>query len=247
MQRIGIIGGSGFGEAFPGDTRVVETPWGQASVQTSRLKNGPGIVFVARHGAGHALPPHSINHRANIAALRDLGVGGVLATAAVGSLRADIAPSDFVIPDDLIDWTRGDVVTWSAPGQVQHTDMGAPYDAHLREALLRAAPGAGGGTIHPRGTYVCVSGPRYETRAEIKMLAQWGGDIVGMTGAPEAILCREIGLPYAGVAIITNYGCGLVTGETLSHADVEQQMAQSRDALTRWLERTARALAGSAL
>jgi 5'-methylthioadenosine phosphorylase len=244
MRRIGIIGGSGFGEAFAeGGAETVSTEWGQASVRRTRLGDNQEIVFVARHGAGHRLPPHLINHRANIAALQSAGVIGVLATAAVGSLQADKKPGDYVVLNDFIDLTKGEVVTWSGAGRVQHTDMGQPYDAHLRTALLTAADAAPlAGTLHPRGTYICLSGPRYETRAEVRLLASWGGDVVGMTSAPEAILCRELGLPYAGVAIVTNYGCGLLNDAILSHAEVEAQMTQSRLGLLQWLTHTSRTL-----
>ncbi len=244
MRRIGIIGGSGFGEAFAANAaETVSTEWGQASLTRTRLSSDQEIVFVARHGAGHRLPPHLINHRANIAALHGAGVLGALATAAVGSLQAGKKPGDYVVLDDFIDLTKGDVVTWSGVGRVQHTDMGQPYDAHLRDALLTAAGQVAlGGTVHAHGTYACLSGPRYETRAEVRLLASWGGDVVGMTSAPEAILCRELGLPYAGVAIVTNYGCGLLDDAVLSHAEVEAQMTQSRQGLLQWLTHTARTL-----
>ncbi len=245
MRRIGIIGGSGFGDAFAsGTSHVVDTEWGQAAVTRTVIGPDQEIVFVARHGAGHRLPPHLINHRANIAALHGAGVRGVLATAAVGSLQADKKPGDYVVLDDFIDLTKGDVVTWSGVGRVQHTDMGQPYDLFLREALLSSASAQAplGGTVHPRGTYICLSGPRYETRAEVRLLASWGGDVVGMTSAPEAILCREMGLAYAGVAIVTNYGCGLLGDVVLAHSEVEAQMAQTRPRLLQWLIHTSHTL-----
>lgn len=244
MRRIGIIGGSGFGDAFAsGTAETVSTAWGDVVLTRSPLGDAAEIVFVARHGAGHRLPPHLINHRATIAALHQAGVLGVLATAAVGSLHPEKKPSDFVVLDDFIDLTKGDVVTWSAEGRVQHTDMAQPFDTTLREALLASAGDTPpGGTVHAQGTYVCLSGPRYETRAEVRLLASWGGDVVGMTAAPEAILCRELALPYANIAIVTNYGCGLLGDAALSHADVEAQMAGSRRGLLHWLTRTAESL-----
>lgn len=244
MRRIGIIGGSGFGDAFAaGAAETVVTDWGPASMTRSRVGENGEIVFVARHGAGHHLPPHLINHRANIAALHNAGVQGVLATAAVGSLQAEKKPGDYVVLDDFIDLTKGDVVTWSGQGRVQHTDMGTPYDPGLRAALLNVAGDVPlGGAVHARGTYVCLSGPRYETRAEVRLLASWGGDVVGMTSTPEAILCRELGLPYAGIAIVTNYGCGLLDDATLSHAEVEAQMTDSRQGLLQWLKHVSQTL-----
>jgi 5'-methylthioadenosine phosphorylase len=233
-----VIGGSGFGSAFAnGEPESIETPFGAASILRAATSAGEEFFFLARHGAGHTLPPHRINHRANIAALASLRVTAIYATAAVGSLRLALAPGHFVIFDDFIDMTKGEVMTFfSAPGQVRHTDMGEPYSQDLRRRLLTTAAGVGA-TVHSKGTYVCVSGPRYETPAEIKMMGGWGGDVVGMTSAPEAILAREAGIPYAGVGIITNYGTGLVAGRTLSHTEVEAQMATSREALRAWLMR----------
>jgi len=235
MKRIAIIGGTGFGQSLvAGTPETLHTPYGTASVTRAPLSPDLELIFLARHGAGHSLPPHRINHRANIAALRDLDVAGVFATAAAGSLRLEIAPGDCVILDDFLDLTKGEVMTFfDQPGQVRHTDFTQPYDPVLRHALAETQPSEL--TVHPRGTYLCLSGPRYETPAEVKLFATWGADVVGMTGAPEAILCREARLRYAGVALATNYGTGLITGATLSHAEVEAEMAARRDALAAWL------------
>ncbi|MGO8670531.1 MAG: MTAP family purine nucleoside phosphorylase [Capsulimonadaceae bacterium] len=225
--RIAIIGGSGFGKAFlDGEPDTVETKYGAASITRTQYP-GCDVFFLARHGTGHSIPPSAINHRANIAALRDLGVDGIYATAAVGSLRTDMAPGQFVIVDDFVDLTRGEPVTfYDQPGDVRHFDMSEPYNQHQRGVLSNCAQAADGGhaMVHPAGTYVCLSGPRYETAAEVRLFALWGCDIVGMTSAPEAILCREAGIPYAAIAVITNHACGLVTGTPLSHEDVEEQM-----------------------
>ena len=156
------------------------------------------LLFLARHGAGHVLPPHRINHRANVAALRDLGVDAVFATTAVGSLRTEIEPGDFVVLDDFIDLTKGEATTfYSEPGQVRHTDFSAPYDPGLRETLLQTAGEEIAPRVHPSGTYLCTSGPRYETPAEVRLFGQWA-DVVGMTGhsrgdplpRSRAALCR---------------------------------------------------------
>lgn len=240
--RIAIIGGTGFGQALvAGTPETVPTPYGDAALTRATLGEGRELLFLARHGAGHVLPPHQINHRANIAALRELGADAVFATAAVGSLRVEIAPGDCVVLDDFLDCTKGEVVTFfDAPGSVRHTDFVHPYDPTLRETLLQTADPSL--TVHPRGTYLCVSGPRYETPAEVRLFAQWGADVVGMTSAPEAVLCREAGLRYAGVALATNYGTGLLSNTPLSHTDVEAQMAERRAALAAWLLRAARAV-----
>lgn len=241
-MRVAIIGGTGFGQALvSGMPETVETPYGAASLTRANLGSGRELLFLARHGAGHTLPPHRINHRANIAALRALGVEAVFATAAVGSLQAEIVPGDCVVLDDFLDCTKGEVVTFfDPPGPVRHVDFSQPYDPALRALLLETANSDL--PVHPRGTYLCVSGPRYETPAEVRLFASWGADVVGMTGAPEAILCREAGLRYAGIALATNYGTGLLTDAPLSHADVEAQMTTRREALSAWLLRAARAV-----
>ena len=244
MLTVAIIGGTGFGTALvAGTAEVIETEYGPASVTRAALDDGLGLLFLARHGAGHSLPPHRINHQANIAALRDLGADAVFATTAVGSLRSEIAPGDFVVLDDFLDFTKGEPVTfYGEPGGVRHTDFVHPYDPSLREILLQTAGTEIAARVHPTGTYLCTSGPRYETPAEVRLFGQWGASVVGMTGAPEAILCREAGLRYAGVALATNYGTGLLTKSPLSHAEVEAEMAASRDALAAWLLRAARAV-----
>lgn len=242
MRTVAIIGGTGFGNALiAGTSEAVETEYGQASLTRAALGDDLTLLFLARHGIGHSLPPHKINHKANITALRDLGVDAVFATTAVGSLSAEISPGDFVILDDFLDFTKGEVMTlFDEPGQVTHTDFVAPYDPLLRDALLQTVDPQIASCIHSHGTYLCTSGPRYETPAEVRVFGQWGASVVGMTGAPEAILCREAGLRYAGVALVTNYGTGLVTQTPLSHAEVEAEMAKSRDALAAWLLRAVR-------
>jgi 5'-methylthioadenosine phosphorylase len=144
-----------------------------------------------------------------------------------------MAPGEVVILDDFVDMTKAGVVTFlDKVGDVRHTDFSAAYDTTLRGRLLVATGSCplpeGDAVIHPAGTYLCLSGPRYETPAEVKLFAAWGCDVVGMTGAPEAILCREAGLPYASIAVITNWACGLVDAGPLSHEEVEAQMARNR-------------------
>ncbi|MGI4791842.1 MAG: MTAP family purine nucleoside phosphorylase [Janthinobacterium lividum] len=242
-KKVAVIGGTGFGAALvAGAPQAIETENGPASLTRAQLADGLELLFLARHGAGHSLPPHKINHKANIAALRDLRVDAVFATTAVGSLRPEIAPGDFVILDDFLDFSKGDVVTfYEEPGQVKHTDFVHPYDPGLRETLLQTMPPELTSRIHSHGTYLCTSGPRYETPAEVRLFGQWA-HVVGMTGAPEAILCREAGLRYAGIALATNYGTGLMTAAPLSHAEVEAEMAVRRDDLAAWLLRAVQAV-----
>lgn len=224
---IAIIGGTGL-EQFPLDNEpealLVTTGWGEASARVGRL-DGKRVVFLARHGAGHKLPPHRINYRANIAALAKLNVRAVLATTAVGGLKRDLKPGTFVLLSDFIDFTpnRTGKTFFDAPAQVIHTDFSVPYSSPLRAAVLAAASELGQ-PIRPTGTYLCADGPRYETPAEVRLFATWGGDVVGMTGVPEATLAREAGLHYAGVSLVTNPGAGL-TPAPLTHANVEETMA----------------------
>jgi 5'-methylthioadenosine phosphorylase len=226
---IAIIGGTGVGK-FPLDEEpkylTVETPWGVAAAQTGTLRGKP-LVFLARHGAGHKVPPHRINYRANIAALVKLGVRGVLATTAVGSLNVNLQAGSLVLLDDFIDFTLARQNKTFFDGEngspVVHTDFTHPYSPELRAALLTAAE-ATGTLLQPKGTYLCGDGPRYETPAEVRLFAGWGADVVGMTGVPEATLAREAGLHYAGVSLVTNLGCGL-SPTPLTHTEVEEAMA----------------------
>ena len=235
-KRIAVIGGSGFGSGFiTGEPETINTEYGDAAVVKGTL-NDVEVVFLARHGAGHKIPPHAINHRANVAALRDLGIQRVFSTVAVGSLRTNMAPGEFVVIDDFVDFTKGGITTFfDKAGDVRHTDFSQPYDTNLRGLLISTsemiAPNHGYMGIHAAGTYLCLSGPRYETPAEVRLFAGLGCDVVGMTGAHEAILCREAGLAYASIAIVTNYACGLVDSAPLSHEDVEAQMQRARDFL----------------
>lgn len=239
--RIALIGGTGIGD-FPLDgapeEAVITTPWGTASVRLGTLRGRP-VAFLARHGPGHRLPPHRIPHRANIAALALLGVRAVLATSAVGALRTDLRPGDFVLLDDFLDFTRGE--NWGrtffdAPDLVVHTDFTDPYSPPLRQAL-RASAERLGLPLRPTGTYLCADGPRYETPAEVRLFAAWGADVVGMTGVPEAVLAREAGIHYAAVALVTNLGVGL-SPTPVAHAEVESVMRAAGGSLRALLAET---------
>ena len=231
--KVAVIGGTGVGQ-FPFDdepqTHSVTTTYGVATITVGTLR-GERVAFLARHGAGHRLPPHRINHRANIAALARLGVRAVIATAAVGALHTRLFAGDFVLPDDFIDFTgmrEGKTFFDGDSGIVVHTDFTRPYSDAARAAVLAAAESLAT-PIHPAGTYLACDGPRYETPAEVRLFAQWGADVVGMTGVPEATLAREAGLHYAGIALVTNPGAGL-SATPLTHAEVEAAM---RDAAPR--------------
>jgi 5'-methylthioadenosine phosphorylase len=208
--RVGIIGGSGMGEALgalgKGESREVDTPFGRPSGPIELLEvAGVPVALLARHGPGHLHNPSQVPYRANIYALKSLGVTHVLASTACGSLREEIRPRELVIPDQLID------KTFRRPGTffdeiAVHAEMASPMCPTLRSLLLEA--GRSSPTrVHPRGTYVCMEGPQLSTRAESELHRQWGADLIGMTALPEAKLAREAELCYAMVSLPTDYDC----------------------------------------
>jgi 5'-methylthioadenosine phosphorylase len=230
---IAIIGGTGVGE-FPLDAApesiVVSTHYGDAYATLGSLGGKP-VAFLARHGVGHKLPPHKINYRANIAALVKLGVRAVFATTAVGGMHLQMRPGDFVLLDDFIDFTRdreNKTFFDGEGGVVVHTDFTRPYSDALRGVLIDAAHSLGI-PLRPTGTYLAGDGPRYESPAEVRLFAQWGADVAGMTGVPETTLAREAGLHYAGISLVSNPGAGL-SDTPLTHQEVEAAM---RDAAPR--------------
>ncbi len=227
---LAIIGGTGLydpGVLEEPRSLVASTPFGTASLFVGR-RGGREVAFLARHGTDHGVPPHRVNYRANIWALRQIGVRRIVATAAVGSLREALPPGHVVLVDQFLDFTRGRPSTFFDTS-VQHTDMTEPYCPGLRGLLANAAERAGvPATVG--GTYVCTEGPRFETPAEIRMFAAMGGDVVGMTGVPEVVLAREAGLHYAAIAIVTNFAAG-ISPNPLTHEEVVGVMSQNADAL----------------
>ncbi len=227
-MRAAIIGGSGFYRFFEGETGKRTTPYGESSPVTEFQVNDETVFFLPRHGREHSVPPHLVNYRANVYALRDLDITHVVATNAVGSCRTEMKPGDIVVPDQLIDSTVGRVSTFfvgdsdeKIPAEfktVQHTDVSYPYEGEVRQALLDALAEHDDIIYHSVGTYVCNNGPRFETAAEVKMARILGGHILGMTSAPEAFLARELGMDYATICLITNYGAGMQ--DSVSHEEV---------------------------
>ncbi|NLY76813.1 MAG: S-methyl-5'-thioinosine phosphorylase [Tissierellia bacterium] len=204
-----IIGGTGVYDAGKGAySKVIETEYGKVEVDVLKL-NGEEIVFLARHGKGHSLPPHRINYRANMMALKKLGVKCIYATAAVGSCNEYYAPGDIVVIRDFIDFTKSRPVTFfeGEDGTVVHVDMKDPYCRNLRKRFYEASSSQ---LLHIIGdaVYACTEGPRFETAAEIKMYRMLGADVVGMTSVPEVVLAKELGMCYATVGIITNWCTG---------------------------------------
>lgn len=211
---LAIIGGSGLNH-LPilegAHRRFVRTPYGEPSCPMT-LGNicGYPMVFLARHGYGHTIMPSDINYRANIFALKSLNVTGIIAVGSVGSIDPSLAPGDLVIPDQLIDYTWGRTSTFfgSQPEVEMHVDFTHPFDATLRQRLSGAASLLGF-AMREGGVYACTQGPRLETAAEIRRLAGDGADIVGMTAMPEAVLARELAIPYAQLNVVANYAAGV--------------------------------------
>lgn len=213
MTDLAIIGGTGLTrlEALSITRReVVYTPYGEASGPLTHGEIcGREAVFLARHGYGHTIPPHKVNYRANLWALKSIGVKRVLAVAAVGGIGEEMVPGHLAFPDQIIDYTWGRAHTFFEQDleEVTHIDFTSPYDKKLRD-LLVSAGGAGGLDFVDHGTYGATQGPRLESAAEIDRLERDGCDLVGMTGMPEAALARELDLSYACCAVIANWAAG---------------------------------------
>jgi 5'-methylthioinosine phosphorylase len=211
---------------------VTTTPWGDPSdVIVSGRLGSRRVAFLARHGRGHNILPHKVNYRANLQALKDLGAGRVIGINAVGGIREDMGPRVLVIPDQIIDYTHGRITSYcDAEGaEVRHVDFSEPYTQALRQDLFGAANRAGIAVVNG-GCYGATQGPRLETRAEIERMRRDGCDLVGMTGMPEAVLARELGLDYACLALVANWaaGCGDEAEISLEEifANLEQATAQ---------------------
>ncbi|GAA2301342.1 S-methyl-5'-thioadenosine phosphorylase [Streptomyces caniferus] len=220
QAEIGVIGGSGFYELLTDARHVdVDTPYGAPShAPATGVVGGRRVAFLPRHGAGHRFPPHMINYRANLWALRSLGVRQVLAPCAVGSLRPDLGPGRIVLPDQVVDRTSGRVQTYYDTGAV-HVPFADPYCQEGRQSVLKAASSAGT-EAHDGGTMVVVEGPRFSSRAESQWYARAGWSLVNMTGQPEAALAREIGLCYTAVALVTDHDAGIESGEGVDQESV---------------------------
>ena len=208
--KVGIIGGSGLGDALCsgscGQSIGVETPFGQPSDSIIEANwSGTDIAILNRHGGGHLIPPSAVNYRANIYALKALGCTHIIASGAVGSLREDIKPRDLVIPDQIIDKTYRRVPTFFDCPAV-HVEFAYPFCPVLRRHLNECAKGLPW-SVHDGGTYVCMEGPAFSTRAESEMHRTWGGDVIGMTAMPEAKLAKEAELPYAMICLPSDFDC----------------------------------------
>ncbi len=225
--EVAVIGGSGF-YAFLDDPVIiaVDTPYGAPSGEIAIGEvAGRRVAFLPRHGPQHEHPPHRINSRANLWALRSLGVRQVLAPCAVGGLRPEVAPGDVVVPDQLVDRTSGRVQTFVDTGAV-HVPFADPYCSRLSEAVAAADP-----AVKRGGTMVVIEGPRFSTRAESQSYAAQGWTLVNMTGHPEAVLARELQLCYAAVALVTDMDAGVETGAGVGQAEVFALFARNIERL----------------
>lgn len=232
-QRLAIVGGTGLARLAAADLELVEvaTPYGAVRLRQG-VWHGREVLFLARHGERHDCPPHAVNYRANLAALKRAGATLVVASAAVGTLSERIPPGSLALVDDFIDQTSGRASTFFER-DVVHLDSSVPYCADLRAALSRAAEATDVALV-PSATYLCTNGPRFESPAEIRAYARWGAELVGMTSLPEVTLARELELCYATVAIATNWAAGL-SATALTHTEVEDMMSARLADLARLL------------
>jgi 5'-methylthioadenosine phosphorylase len=226
-MSLAIIGGTGLGELANllknSQREDIKTPYGVAPVVVGEWGKRT-VIFLSRHGLDHTIPPHKINYHANIWALKDMGVDNIFASSAVGSLKGEIKPGDFVLVDQFIDFTKGRRGTFfdSTTEKVHYTDVTEPYNARLRTLLAQAA-GEKAVRLHHSGVYVCTEGPRFETPAEIVAFQKLGGDVVGMTGVPEVVLANELEISYASLAVATNYAAG-IAGKRLTFEECLEEM-----------------------
>jgi 5'-methylthioadenosine phosphorylase len=231
--EIGVIGGSGFYEFLADAERVsIATPFGDPSddVVIGDLQ-GRRVAFLARHGQGHRLPPHRVNYRANLWALRSVGVRQVLAPCAVGSLKPEHGPGTIVVPDQVVDRTWGrDHTIYDGIGPVVHVGFSDPYCPRGRQAVINAGRAAGK-NILDAGTLVVINGPRFSSRAESLWHQQAGWTVVGMTGMPEAAIARELAMCFTTIALVTDHDAGLDGGEAVTHEEVLKVFARSLDGL----------------
>lgn len=228
MGQVGIIGGTGVYDPNWLDNtqrQSVSTPYGPVELTRGELKGrGQAVVFMNRHGAGHVVPPHRVNFRANLWALKAVGVTRVVATHAVGSLNVAMPPGSMVLVDQFLDFTRQRPHTYfdGQDGQVVHTDMTHPYCPESRSRVQEAGQSVDVALVQG-GVYVTTEGPRFETPAEIRAFRMLGGDVVGMTGVPEVVLARELGLCFVSLAMVTNFAAGIAS-TVLTHQEVLEVM-----------------------
>lgn len=225
MAKIGLIAGTGVDELiFTSGFKTIKvaTEYGQVLLKVGKV-GGKEVAFLNRHGPKYC-PPHQINARGNIRALEKAGVGRILALAAVGSFEPQMKPGDLVLLSDFIDFTRGRMEYFDA---AKYTDVSFPYDLIMRKKILQTAR-KNKLKVHPEAVYVCTEGPRFESKAEIKMYRQLGADVVGMTQVPEVVLAAEAEIPYAVIGLVTNYAAGIAKTKITNKEVVEMMKRQQK-------------------
>ena len=243
-EMIGIIGGSGLDNPdILSETRdeTIVTKYGEVLVKKGKI-SGVDVVLLARHGRNHETPPTQVNNRANISALKELGCSAILATTAVGSLREEIDRGHLVILDQFIDFTRLRKVTFfeefpEGGSGGKHVAIAEPFDKELRSLMIKTCKEQGI-FCHEKGTVVTIEGPRFSTKAESHMFRQWGADVINMSTAPECILANEIGIPYAAVAMSTDYDCWKDDEEPVTFEAVLEIFAANVEKVTKLLVKT---------
>ncbi len=232
LTKIGIIGGSGLekAEIFTKISEYkIDTKWGNTSSPlTEGMIEDVPVVFLSRHGYHHEISPTNVNSRANIQALKDVGCSHILASTAVGSLREEIEPGHLIVPDQFIDFTRARPLTFydDFSDGIKHTSMADPFDAKLRDALIKSLEKLNY-AHHARGTVVTIEGPRFSTRAESHMFRSWGADIINMSTSVEAILANEAQIPYAAIAMSTDYDSWRANTEAVTWEEIVRVMQEN--------------------
>ena len=240
MVKIGIIGGSGLDDPKlleNHEEKEVDTPYGRPSSKLTIGKlNNVDVVILARHGKKHEIPPTQVNYRANILALKNEGCTHIITTTACGSLREEIGRGDLVIIDQFIDFTRHRKISFheNFNDGPKHTPMAEPFDKRLRKILIKTGRELGF-KIHDKGTVVTIEGPRFSTKAESRMFRAWGADVINMSIAPEAILANELGIPYASIAMSTDYDSWLETEQGVTWEQILEVFHSNADKVKKLL------------
>ena len=240
QAAVGVIGGSGFYELLENAREVaIKTPFGDPSdVYFLGEIDGVPVAFLPRHARGHRILPGEVNYRANIWGLKKLGVRHILSASAVGSLKKELAPLDVVVPDQLFDRTKARPSTFFGEGVVVHMGFADPFCPYVGKLLVEHGK-AVGATVHEGGTYVCIEGPQFSTKAESRIYRSWGVDVVGMTNMPEAKLAREAELCYATIAMVTDFDCWHPDHDVVTVQDIIQVLMDNAERAQRLVARLA--------
>ncbi len=235
---IAVIGGSGYEKPYflkNYTNQSFKTPFGTVNYFSGEIESSK-ILFISRHEDGHKVPPHLVNYKANIYALKKLGADLIISTAAVGSHDTKIKPGNIVLLSDFIDFTKSRQCTFSGSGNCFHIDMSCPYDEKLNSILSKAVKKVTG-SEPKRVVYAATEGPRFETKSEIKAFKKLGAQVVGMTNVPEVVLANELKISYATIGIVTNYACG-ISNKPVNNSDIESSIQRSRTKISDIITRT---------